>query len=494
MGQRCVAAAVAGLAAALWVMPSSAQTCASVFDEVRAGIETDYVGFAVAIAPSVDGTQAYHAFAAARAAEASNAVNTDCTPILNRFISYFGDPHVFLSEQPELSATETAVVRASAPRQDVDAAVELAWARRRRDYLSIAGAWAAPEFDVVVRPVAGKRGEFVAMVVETRDEAWTVGDVAARFRQSGASFEATLYRAPHHIPVRIEAVIQRNVLLHMAPLTWGRIAPLSTRDRQAFAPRTPRAPTFAVLSETASLLSIPSFSPEHSEELATLLTAHAGEMRARRLLVLDLRGNEGGSAGLGVMLAPYYYSANLRADTGPRPYPSALSSARMRRYFGRLRDNVEPGAFRDSLDAFVPRLEAAPGQLVPFYATPEEAAAAYASGVPEVVYESPAHVAIIVDRHVVSAGEAVLLEARRSPRVTVFGKNTGGSIDYQNVAMFAIGEGQLSYYFGMPTMAASDELPAKGFNAAGVPVDVRLRLGRDWVASVERHYRRRRRA
>jgi hypothetical protein len=86
----------------------------------------------------------------------------------------------------------------------------------------------------------------------------------------------------------------------------------------------------------------------------------------------------------------------------------------------------------------------------------------------------------------VSAAEAFLIEAKRSPRVRVFGENTGGSIDYQNVAMFAFGSGALQHVLGLPTLASSDELPDRGFNRAGVPVDVRLGTGQDWIGAVMR--------
>ncbi|MEZ5958360.1 MAG: hypothetical protein R3C27_14240 [Hyphomonadaceae bacterium] len=57
--------------------------------------------------------------------------------------------------------------------------------------------------------------------------------------------------------------------------------------------------------------------------------------------------------------------------------------------------------------------------------------------------------------------------------------------------MTGAGQGRLRHLLGLPSSAASDELPARGFNASGVPVDVSLAGERDWIAGVERHYARR---
>jgi hypothetical protein len=288
--------------------------------------------------------------------------------------------------------------------------------------------------------------------------------------------------------VRGAAVLQREGrMLHMPPLTWGR------RDTAeiGFDPAKPRAPHFANLSDEAALITIPSFSPEHQQEIADLLTAHDGDIRGRNLLIVDLRGNEGGSAGLGQFLAPYFYTAERRPALGPRVFPMALSSPLWLRYYGQIRDSLPEGEDRAFFDDFLRRMEAAPGALVPYFENADLAAELYAVAPPQSVHDTPRDVAIIVDRHSVSAAEAFVLEARRSTRVTVFGEPTGGSIDYQNVSMSGVGAGRLRHWLGLPSSAASDELPGRGFNAAGVPVDVSLQGERDWIGAVQRYYRRR---
>jgi hypothetical protein len=403
--------------------------------------------------------------------------------VLQRFVESVDDPHVFLLERTALSPEQSADYRERAETMRLS---QRAVARAASARGGIEGLWATPKYDIVIVPQGERRrGAFVAVVTASRDAAWTVGDVAGRFVREGDYWRATLYRDEDRAPLRVRAALQRDgQMLHMPPLTWGRRA----ETNNDFNPDQPRSPSFSLVSDRSALLTIPSFSPEHREALVALLAQHDAAIRARELLILDLRGNEGGSSTVGFqLLEPYYSALELEPFDGPRPHPGALSSPRMSRHYIAMRDQIPADSdARPIFDSFLTRMEAAPGAIVPLFESVEMSASSYTRAAPQAVHEAPARVAILVDRHAVSAAEAFILEARRSPRVTIYGEPTGRSIDYQNVAMFAVGEGALRHLLGLPTMTSSDEVPARGFNRTGVPVDVALPAGMDWVALVAR--------
>lgn len=453
--------------------------CVAVFEEIRAAVETDYVGFPIAIAPDTSRLQQYHADVAIGRAAAASASPTQCSVTLQRFVESVDDPHVFLLERPILTETESAAHRAGAERMRLSRRV-MARAAAARGGLE--GVWATPEFDVVIVPGA-RRGVFAAVVSASRNETWAPGDIAGRFVRDGAYWRATLYQGADRVPMRVRAALQREAqMLHMPPTTWGR----RTDAANGFDPERPRSPSFVLISNRVALLTIPSFSPEHRETLAGLLMEHDQAIRARELLILDLRGNEGGSSTIGFqLLEPYYGALQLEPFDGPRPHPGAISSPRMLRHYSAMRDQLPADSdARPIFDGFIARMEEAPGTVVPFFDNADISAGFYTRGAPQAVHEAPPRVAILVDRHSVSAAEAFVIEARRSGRVTIYGEPTGRSIDYQNVVMFTVGEGPLRHFLGLPTMASSDELPARGFNRTGVLVDVALQTGTDWVATV----------
>jgi hypothetical protein len=142
-------------------------------------------------------------------------------------------------------------------------------------------------------------------------------------------------------------------------------------------------------------------------------------------------------------------------------------------------------------------MNASPGTVVPFAATEEhklrlrqiQADSFHEIRPPERLLDRPKHIAFLTDQRTISAPEAALLSVRRSPKVTLFGRNTAGATDYQNMSTFAVGSGEWRYLFGVPSIASSNRLPKGGFRATGVPVDIPIDLGRvEPISFILRHY------
>jgi C-terminal processing protease CtpA/Prc len=77
-------------------------------------------------------------------------------------------------------------------------------------------------------------------------------------------------------------------------------------------------------------------------------------------------------------------------------------------------------------------------------------------------------VVVLVDGGVMSAGESFVLEALRSPRVTLSGQATAGVHDYQNARIVAVGRGDFRFLLGYPTIAGHPRFPDGGINRTGI--------------------------
>ena len=143
-------------------------------------------------------------------------------------------------------------------------------------------------------------------------------------------------------------------------------------------------------------------------------------------------------------------------------------------HYERFIDYLKTGGYHDFLQRLVERMKASPGQLVPYGVDDRDWALMEAAPEDVTLAAGPDRIAILTDQHVVSAGEAFLLSAGRSPKVTIFGRNSAGSIDYESVYMTIVRGDGFRLRLGLPSVAGSDTLPAGGLNDAGVPVDVEL--------------------
>lgn len=472
---------------------SVSSACVTVFDEVEAKIQANYVARALynenapALARAAEANRAaYRAQASAIASDEG----LECTRVLQGYVRSHEDPHLFLNAVPVLTEADAARLRAGAPRIALSPQILRQQARSATGRGPLVGVWAADEFEAAIIPEAD--GGFVAVVVETDSDNWTIGDIAARFDARDGVVEAIRYRAEDRAPIRTGYSIVSNAILSMAPVDWGRITPAPSEVIGEWDPHNPRRPRFEMLNADVAWLSIPSFSPALvSDSLQMIADNHRDDILGAELLVVDLRGNHGGSASAISPLDPFIMTHDAHEDYQPDPYsPVLLSSPDTIGHYAGIVDRMPPGLERSVFADLVQRLEANPGSLVPMLIEPAHIALYNDARVPEGLFDRPTDVAILVDSDVMSAGEAVLLRAGRSTRVTSFGAPTRGSIDYQNVLMTSVGAGDLRFSLGYPLMADSPHLPIGGFNQNGVPVDVPLEGDPEsWPQQILEHYR-----
>lgn len=439
--------------------PVQSAPCALQAATLRDAVERDYIGYRLALRNDPARGRAMTEAGDRLTAEAATADSRDCRTVLRRYIAAFDDPHLFLSDTPSESG----------PLFDVAVPADVrarALAAAGQD--AIFGLWSDGARDIAVVPGEGNESLAFALPLDGAEPQAT-----ARFVRGPDGYDAVVRDAEGRA-VRYPARIQKGTLLHMPPLTWVRRAPVTRLQAELAGDGAPRGPGFAVLADGAAVLSLPSFSPEHQPALEALLAAHGPAIAASRLLIVDIRGNEGGSAGVGDLLAPYYLVEGLMEPPPSRRHAVVLASPSLIAHYERLAGYLQPGGYKDFVERLTLRMKAAPDQLIPYGVDERDWALMEAEPQAVALAAGPPHVAILTDEHVVSAGEAFLLTAGRSPKVTIFGRNSAGSIDYESVYMTSIRGDGFRLLLGLPSVAASDALPVGGLNAGGVPVDVEM--------------------
>lgn len=80
-----------------------------------------------------------------------------------------------------------------------------------------------------------------------------------------------------------------------------------------------------------------------------------------------------------------------------------------------------------------------------------------------------------MDNSIVSAGEAFINRVMKFKKVTLFGENTAGVIDYQSTYGASLsGCPTKGLFIGYPMFAASTRLPEGGINKTGIEPDIRI--------------------
>ena len=458
--------------------PDSSYTCRVLVDHLQDKIEADYAGYLLEVR-NTSRRASYQAQLRALDALADTTPPARCYPLLNSLVTWFDDPHLFVYQSARLDSTESRRRGGLVVHRNLDEQSARAYFAVAHSLDPIEGIWHdGPTRFAVVRDSTAA-GRFEAVLLDPDSTTWRPGDVRAAFRaRSAGQYDGTVWLTNFAMR-ELNVTLHRRSLLRFSPGMWGKVYPLSPADSGVLDPVDVHRPTVVVRGTTV-IVSIPSHDPGFRPHFDSLISAHDQDLRNATVLVVDLRGNEGGSSGMSNGLAPYLASAHLKPDPLHFHRACMLSSPDQIAYASR--------AFGSDTTAFVKglleRLRAAPGGLVPL-SDPAEPAETTEPAPP--VFGT-ARVAILIDRGTVSASEVLVAEAKRSERVTVFGEPTAGALDYQSIQIVAIAPDEHRWFLGYPTITASADLPRGGIRGKGIPPDVRLDWNRiaDPIAEVER--------
>lgn len=450
--------------------------CAAILTRAVERIERDYVAFPLEV--TGDRITAWREHVDALRPAAATADTAECSWLLRRLVRFFRDGHLLVIDLPARDSAGIAERRRSRPVRDVspqgewnEARVRAALAARRASgdtLATVEGIWRGPGYRVAVQRDAADAARATGVLVAVDSGAWVPGLVRAEFVLVDGAWRATLWDdafRPRTSPVESS----RGALLRMAPIIWGRLDPV---ERFAFVDETdPRRPVVAFPDDTTAVISAVTFDPSYRAALKQSVEEAWPALRERRRVVIDLRGNEGGSSGQVVPLLPFLWGEGRQGATGAPSDALVLSSPATIVFWER--SGWAPRGL-------VERLRAAPGALVPF--APD--AKVQTPPKPDVLPRDDQDVVVLTDRTTVSAAEQVVLWARMMGRARVVGEPTGGSIDYQSTWITRVACADMGQALSIPLIATSGRLPVGGHNATGIVPDRPARVTGDWFAAI----------
>lgn len=389
---------------------------------------------------------------------------------IRTWLAWFRDQHVGLDERVDATA-------AAGPTPEELAALERAWAaggervtvtaaelraaerRPRRGRDPYVGLWESDDgvYRVLVqRPDAGARWRGV--VIASTTAAWVPGQIKFRLAiDDGRTTGAYAMRNHRELPTAVTVLAGGDLLrFDEVRSVFRRVGSRAELDR--YAP----ARTFFLrpLSAQTLWLRLPDFRAEHRAQIEQLLTEHAALLERTPNLVIDLRNNEGGTDWSYEQLMGWLYTRPIYTP-GVEFRVSAANADALEAYA------TDPAAGEDQRRVvvdLVARMRAATGPWVPFGDRPLDIAR-YPT-----IHANPAQVGILITG-AGSSGEQFVLGARQSRKVTLFGGNTAGILDYSNVLTAALPSGKFTLRY---SGSRSLRLPDEPIDNVGIAPDVRL--------------------
>lgn len=203
--------------------------------------------------------------------------------------------------------------------------------------------------------------------------------------------------------------------------------------------------------------------------LDSLIKANRRLLERTPNLIIDCRGNRGGSDMTFAELRPYVYSGTARG---------------LSRKVYSTRDNIEMYVLLQKNKRYSRSQRRSYGRLVKMMKKHEGSFIGNCEirkNRPEKISPYPKKVAILIDRGCAGSCEEFIYYARQSSRVTLIGQNTAGVMDYGNVHYIDFPCGKFTV--GYPTARSCRVDAGQGIDGTGMPPAVRIDDDKtDWVA------------
>lgn len=225
--------------------------------------------------------------------------------------------------------------------------------------------------------------------------------------------------------------------------------------------RSARAPYIERLNPTTLYLRIPSFDHRQKAAIDRLIADNFTELTSTENLIVDVRGNGGGSDISYSELSPLLYTDPVRT-----PSVSFLSTPlNIEKTEALLAIPEIDEVSRGEITALVESMRAHPGEFVPMGDDEVDIETR------DTVYAYPRRVGILVDGGCASTTEQFLLAARQSRKAKLFGTTTSGMLDASNVRTVDSPDGRyrLSY-----TTSLSARVPGLAIDDIGLQPDYYL--------------------
>lgn len=406
-----------------------------------------------------------------------------CAARIRKWLAFFNDGHIQINhDRPDFSVLTDEQIRQiftttpSIPK----------WTEKKvKKYLSkdglhpIEGIWengpGTYRTAIIKSPDRASEIDFVGIVLRADSIYWMPGNIKVEIENTSEGLIAEYYYRDHN-PVRVSLKIHGDEIAEFEGISqWVKKYPevkspsdVDIDPRYFSKHNRPPVPDFRKLDQHTVLLTLPSFGGQHASIIDSLITHHFKDITTSENLIIDLRGNRGGSDFCYAPLVPLIYTHPIFTD-GVSIY---ASEDNIRSWEILLEDEGISPAIKIRVKELVDKMKS---NLNGFVEVPGEEVRH------DTVYSNPQKIGIIVDNTCASSTEQFILTAKQSGKVTVFGESTAGVLDYANMrSVDMIGMPYKLFY----ATSRSNRLPENPIDAMGISPDIELPENADWIAEV----------
>ena len=429
--------------------------CESEFAWLKSTFENNDAGFQYSVEKK--GQDLYSAHNSAILARVQSAKSeAQCHTVLSDWLTFFRKGHIGLALNTNGSeeAVRESVVH------DFDLSAFKQHLKSQRDE-TLEGIWQFSSYTVALK----KEGNVhKAYIVESTNPSWKAGQVKfiVNDPEDNNTAKVTFFMGDHSARQINNMMFLGNnhVVLGNSFIVMSRQEP-----RQESSPEVTRyvrllsakAPLFKRISENTVLVRIPSFNHAFKKDIDALIAKHLDKILKTENLIIDIRGNGGGSDASYASLLPILYTNPIRT-VGVEYLSTELNNSRMLGFLQNPHFSEEEKQWaKDGYDIL------------------QQHIGSYINIGEDVTVEKfdkieplPKSIGVFVDSSNGSTAEQFLLAAKQSKKVKLFGQTTAGVLDISNMYKTDSPSGAFTLHY---SLTKSLRIPHMAIDGVGIQPD-----------------------
>jgi hypothetical protein len=371
------------------------------------------------------------------AGQANN--HLECVDLLNNWTKFFRKGHVGIAySRPKAKSNKDAkpeIKDYNAETYSVDTIDLFQKLRSGEQEYGLVGVWNLRYYSVAIVPdTINPERSYVGVVLETSRSEWKPGQVKVEFFETDSGNFVNYYMADHSL---VKGDYEYSIAeLRTANTYWTRSADyLPENEQEQLSVYIAREPLLKELNDETVLLKLPSFEYTYRKVINELVEKNEELLSSTKNLIIDLRGNGGGSDNSYSKVLPYIYTNPIKLHSlefraTPLSYASYKQLSKRSLFFRLYFHFNLRKKFKKNMGSYFNRFDDSIKIIDRF--EPKE---------------YPRNVYMIVDKDCASSTEQLVLYAEQSSKTTIVGERTFGAIDVSNLVSTKFPNNKYELYY-----------------------------------------------
>lgn len=433
--------------------------CETIVTKLIYKVETEYPGFSAKTTDQAN----YKEYVKNIKDISKTADEKACQQLLKKYTDYFKDPHMLVMANGAAIVTESTETGEKIAIEIKEFEQQLA---KTKD--PIEGIWTTDGYKIGIKKTDAN--QYIGFIIEAQSTAWKPNDIKFKLFANGdfeyALRDRSLKKGKFISPDENILYLNEVAVALIKQIPKPALSPAQLEEKL----NSTVGFHFKKLSSKTSILKLPSFEYHNLKKIDQLIEENKDLLENSQNLIIDLRGNPGGTTDAYQKLLPYISGKTIR-HTSAEFLATQTYIDNLEAYKKTLDKNVST----EGTDKTIKKLKENLGKFVRMG---DASGPVYIEEV-TIAKKSPKNIIILVNKLTGSSAEYLLFVAKQSKKVKLMGTPSYGALDYGNA--FAVDFGCENYKVFMPTYRAL-RLPDYPIDNIGIQPDVYIDSSvKDWV-------------